>query len=166
MKILSALLLLVLTAGSAQAQLFHSSASSVAEPAALNKTLLLKLVNDVRKKGCQCGGQWYGPVAPLSWSNKLEAAAAAHSLEMVQKHYFSHTGADGSNPGERIEHTGYAWRTYGENIAEGYANEQEAINGWLGSPPHCKNIMSKDFTEMGVGRTDSYWTQAFAAPLK
>ncbi len=163
---LSALLLFVFLTGAAQAQLFHAAVSLVPEGAAVNKTLLLKLVNYVRAKGCQCGGEWYGPVAPLSWSNKLETAAAAHSLDMVQKHYFSHTGADGSNPGERIEHTGYAWRTYGENIAEGYANEQEAINGWLGSPPHCKNIMSKDFTEMGVGRANAYWTQAFAAPLK
>jgi uncharacterized protein YkwD len=42
------------------------------------------------------------------------------------------------------------------------------IAEWLDSPRHCANIMSADFTEMGVAVAASsdgvYWAQAFGAP--
>ena len=120
------------------------------------------MVNEVRKKGCTCGNTYYAPVTPLSWNNQLEKAAFEHSSDMNQHKYFSHTAPDGSNAGDRISNTGYKWRTYGENIALGYLTEQEVITGWLHSPGHCKNIMSKDFKEMGVARVGDYWTQELA----
>jgi len=132
--------------------------------APVNKALLLQLVNAVRKKGCQCGNEWFGPAPALSWNTKLETAATAHSLDMFQHHYFSHTAPDGSSSGQRVQDAGYSWRAYGENIAAGYPSEQEAIAGWISSPGHCRNIMNKDFTEMGVGRAGTYWTQVFGSP--
>jgi uncharacterized protein YkwD len=128
----------------------------------VNKNILLQLVNEVRKKGCTCGDTYYAPVAPLSWNNQLEKAAFEHSSDMNQHKYFSHTAPDGSNAGDRISSAGYKWRAYGENIALGYLTEQEVITGWLHSSGHCKNIMSKDFKEMGVSRVGDYWTQELA----
>jgi uncharacterized protein YkwD len=52
--------------------------------------------------------------------------------------------------------------SYGENIAFGQRSEREVMQGWLSSPGHCKNIMSKTFKEMGVSRVGDYWTQVFA----
>jgi uncharacterized protein YkwD len=82
---------------------------------------------------------------------------------MNKNNYFSHTGLDGSSPGDRITRVGYNWRAYGENIAKGYTSEQAVMNGWLQSEGHCKNIMSSNVKEMGVGRDGNYWTQVFAA---
>ena len=127
----------------------------------VNKTVLLQLVNDARKKGCNCGNTYYPSVAPLAWNEKLEKAAQDHSADMFKKKFFSHTGSDGSGSGERISRAGYAWKFYGENIANGYQTEKEVIAGWLSSPDHCRNIMNKDFTEMGIGKSGSYWTQDF-----
>ena len=134
-----------------------------ADASSVNKTLLLQLVNEVRQKGCNCGDQYYPAVSPLTWNEKLEAAATSHSVDMYNKNYFSHTSPDGSNAGKRIQRAGYVWTTYGENIAFGYNNERELIEGWLQSPTHCGNIMGRHFKEMGVGRSGTYWTQDFGS---
>jgi uncharacterized protein YkwD len=91
---------------------------------------------------------------------------------MADNDYFSHTGIDNTTPGDRITATGYVWRTYGENIAAGYASEEAAMNAWLASSGHCSNIMNPNFTEMGEARAQNssstygiYWTQEFAAPF-
>jgi len=128
----------------------------------VNKTLLLDLVNSVRKSGCQCGDTYYGPASAVTWNNQLERAAIDHANDMYQNNYFSHTAADGSNGGVRIERAGYYWSTYGENIASGHKNEQEVVAGWLSSPGHCKNIMNKTYKEMGVARAGNIWTQELA----
>ena len=60
----------------------------VNEADAVNKDRLLQLVNQVRKKGCQCGNKWYGPVPALSWNAQLEKAASAHSLDMSKNKFF------------------------------------------------------------------------------
>lgn len=131
-------------------------------PTSVNKSILLQLVNDVRKTGCQCGDTWYGPAPALSWNAQLETAALEHSNDMKQKKYFSHEAPDGSDAGDRILRTGYQWSAFGENIGMGYANEQAVIRGWLSSPGHCRNIMGKLFKEMGVARSGSYWTMVVA----
>ena len=128
----------------------------------VNKTALLQLVNDVRQRGCNCGSTYMPPVGLVIWNNQLESAAVNHSNDMLTKNYFSHTGFDGSSPGDRIRQAGYTWRKYGENIAKGYTSEQEVINAWILSEDHCRNIMDPDFREMGVARAEVYWTQEFA----
>jgi uncharacterized protein YkwD len=138
----------------------HSSASV---PSIVNKTVLLQLVNDSRKKGCNCGNTYYAPAAPLTWSDQLEKAAFNHSMDMFENKYFSHVGSDGSNSSERIISTGYNCKWYGENIAQGYPSEKEVVAGWLSSPGHCANIMNKNFKEMGVARASDYWTQDFGS---
>ena len=129
----------------------------------LNKTTLLKLVNEARKKGCKCGDTYYKPAPALSWNEQLAKAAQAHSNDMFTKKYFSHTSPNGDRAGERIEKAGYHWLAYGENIGLGFKDEKEVVTGWLKSPGHCKNIMNKDYKEMGIARVDKYWTQTFGA---
>ncbi len=127
----------------------------------VNKTLLVNLVNTAREKGCQCGDTYFPPAPPVAWNDLLEKAAAAHSKDMLVNKYFSHTGPDGANAGIRLERVGYPWKTYGENIASGYASEQTVVEDWLKSPSHCKNIMNKSYREMGVARAGNIWTQKF-----
>ncbi len=131
----------------------------------VNKSILLKLVNEVRSKGCQCGDTYYYPVPPVTWNEQLALAAYNHSENMNQKRFFSHLAPDGSRGGVRIERAGYNWKAYGENIAEGYKTEKAVVEGWIKSPGHCKNLMNKAYKEMGVARSGMYWTQAFATPL-
>jgi len=129
----------------------------------VSRSKILELVNSVRQAGCNCGNTPMPPVAVVTWNDKLAKAAYDHSVEMKSNDYFSHTGLNGSNAGQRITAAGYTWKTYGENIARGYTSEQAVVNGWLSSEGHCKNIMGANFKEMGVGRQGDYWTQLLGA---
>ena len=129
----------------------------------VSKSKILQLINNVRQTGCNCGTATMPAVAVLTWNDKLAKAAYDHSVEMKTNDYFSHTGLNGSNAGQRITAAGYTWKSWGENIANGYATEQAVVGGWLNSEGHCKNIMGANFKEMGVGRSENYWTQVFAA---
>ncbi|MPY55765.1 CAP domain-containing protein [Streptomyces spongiae] len=118
-------------------------------------TRIVELVNAERKKaGCS-------PVTPDA---TLTKAAQAHSEDMAAHRNMSHTGSDGSSPGDRITRAGYTWRTYGENVAYGYTTPEQVMAGWMSSPGHKANILNCAFKEIGVGRAQpgNYWTQDFA----
>jgi uncharacterized protein YkwD len=107
----------------------------------------------------------------LGFDDKLTLAARAHSQDMADKGFFSHTGSNGSNPGDRISATGYDWSTYGENIAAGYTTPESVVRGWMESPGHRANILNRDVRELGVGHVAKsgsefthYWTNVLAAP--
>lgn len=124
---------------------------------------ILDMVNQVRQSGCQCGPESMPPVSPLAWNDLLGKAAYDHSKDMQENSYFDHKGQNGSTAGSRIKLAGYQWTAAGENIAWGQTTEQHVFNSWINSSGHCKNIMSKHFKEMGIGRSGNYWTQTFGA---
>lgn len=136
---------------------------AVLAPDSPSKGKLLDLVNNYRSTGCTCGTVYYPPVNPVVWNDTLQVAAQRHSNDMDEKQFFSHTGSDGTNTGDRLMSLNYIYVTYGENIAEGYANETDVMVGWIKSPGHCQNIMNGDFTQMGVATSGKYWTQVFSA---
>lgn len=129
---------------------------------AVNKSVLLQLVNNARKKGCNCGDTYYPSAPAITWNEQLEKAAADHSKDMEKNNYFSHYDKKGHSAAMRINRAGYRWAGYAENIALGYASEKEVVEGWLKSPGHCSNIMSRSYKEMGVARSGGYWTQVLA----
>lgn len=142
------------------------SSGSTTGTSTVDKTTMLRLVNEARKKGWSCGATYMPPVDTVVWNSKLEQAALLHSQDMNKNSYFDHTGLDGSTPATRITAVGYTWQAVGENIARGYTSEKAVVDAWLASEGHCKNIMNKLFTEMGVARDGNYWTQEFGKPLK
>lgn len=127
----------------------------------INNDLLLKLVNDTRAAGCNCGTTVMPPVPTLVWNNTLASAAISHSKDMADKNVLSHDSSNGQNPGQRLTTFGYKWVAYGENIAQGQTTEQQVFNDWLKSEGHCKNIMNAQLTEMGAARQGVFWTQDF-----
>ncbi|MFE2875864.1 CAP domain-containing protein [Streptomyces roseus] len=115
---------------------------------------VVALVNQERAKaGCSA----------LTVNPKLTAAALNHSQDMAAHSTMSHTGSDGSDPGERITRSGFSWMTYGENVAYGYSTPEQVMTGWMNSPGHRENILNCAFKEIGVGlaQPNSYWTQDF-----
>ena len=100
-------------------------------------------------------------LAPLRPDERLRTAARAHSGEMQARGYFSHTSPVGSHatPRDRAWIAGFAWLDLGENIfaAEGLDVRDEAraarlaVEGWLSSPSHRANLLTPDFTAIGVG---------------
>ncbi|XID74136.1 CAP domain-containing protein [Alkanindiges sp. WGS2144] len=129
---------------------------------------LLDKVNAIRSKARYCGEAHYPATAKLTWNKNLAKAAQAHSDDMAVNNYFSHTGLDGSNIGDRALAAGYNYRYTGENIAAGQESIDEVMEAWLKSPGHCANMMSVDFKEYGMAcasnsqsKYKTYWTQEF-----
>ncbi|GGX05169.1 hypothetical protein GCM10010297_28440 [Streptomyces malachitofuscus] len=115
---------------------------------------VVELVNAERgKAGC----------SPVKVNATLTEAAQNHSEDMAASGTMSHTGSDGSSPGDRITRAGYSWSTYGENVAYGYSTPEQVMQGWMTSPGHKANILNCAFKEIGVGlaQPGSYWTQDF-----
>lgn len=132
----------------------------------------LALVNAYRAAGANCGSEGrFAATTALSWNAQLTQAALVHSDDMVAFNFFSHTGSNGSNAGQRATAAGYAWQTWGENIAAGQTSVAAVMAGWMASPGHCANIMRAAFRDIGLacvsggaGNTyRSYWTMVLGA---
>ena len=118
---------------------------------------VLRLVNEQRAN--------YG-LSALSYSTQLEAVAYAHSKDMAQNNYFSHTNLSGQSPFDRMKAAGISYRSAAENIAAGQKTPQEVVNAWMNSSGHRANILNSSVTKMGVGIYSGgsygvYWTQLF-----
>lgn len=129
---------------------------------------VVELVNKARAKARKCGASSYRAAPPLAWNNALGQAALTHSMDMALNGFLSHTGSDGSTPGTRASKAGFKWKTIGEDVGQGYRTPEDAVQGWLRSEAHCKNIMSPEFREAGAARARSdtlrtYWAVAFGA---
>lgn len=115
---------------------------------------------------------------PLALSSLLSNAARLHSLDMVR-------GSNVAGPSAGLQHTIYGsslptltsrldyvgftnYTAWGENIAYGYNTAQAVVTAWMNSPGHRANILSPNYTQIGVAlATDAagrvFWTQEFAA---
>ena len=82
---------------------------------------------------------------------------------MAKYNKLSHNSQNGDDPGKRLSKAGYHWNAFAENVAVGYPDENDVIQGWIQSPAHCANIMNPNVKEMGVGKKDKYWTQVFGS---
>ena len=120
---------------------------------------LLKLVNQLRKKGCRCGRKRMKSAPSLKLNRLLNQAAKSHANDMATENFFDHKGSNGSSISDRITKTGYDWQAVGENIFWGQVGIKEVFQGWKDSPSHCKNMMNKDFREMGFAKVGDYWVQ-------
>lgn len=86
----------------------------------------------------------------------LTAAAGQHSTEMGSRGYFSHDSADGTSFWKRVEGFyathGYRYWTVGENLlwSSGTLSPAEAVTMWMKSPPHRKNLLAKNWRQIGL----------------
>ena len=131
---------------------------------------MLSLINGARSIARSCGTTQHPAAPPVTWNPLLTEAATAHSQDMVANDFFSHTGSDSSSVGDRVTVTGYFWKTVGENLYAGLNDAERAVQAWIDSPGHCRNLMDPDFEEVGMDVVvginttyGAYWTQVFGA---
>lgn len=97
-------------------------------------------------------------LAPLAHHTALASAASGHSQEMLDLGYFSHTSPTPgrSGPQDRVRLAGVNPGLVAENIfqASGYDVAQVAqlaVDNWLQSPGHRRNMLDPSATHLGVG---------------
>ena len=119
---------------------------------------VVRLVNKERKA--------YGLNA-LDTMTDLTEAAQVRSKELVE--LFSHNRPDGTSCFTALEEQGFQLNRYwcGENIAAGQRTPAEVVESWMNSEGHRANILSENYTHIGVGCTVTssgygfYWSQMF-----
>ncbi len=151
-----------------------------------DKANYLSLINDTRAVSRTCGAEGYFPaVTAVTWSNKLYKSAYEHSQDLANSDTWSHDGSGTSSDWsgyalnkkskmrDRVATYDYQWTSISENISAGTQRDtaQEAIDSWIASPGHCKNLMDTNMTQVGMAlfkNTNStythYWTQNFGKP--
>ena len=106
----------------------------------------------------------YG-LSALTIDVKVQQAAQVRAQETVQS--FSHTRPSGASFSSALTEAGVSYTRAGENIAYGQATPQAVVSAWMDSEGHRANILSRNFTKIGVGYTLSggaaYWAQLFTA---
>lgn len=108
-------------------------------------------------------------LGPLAISPALSGAAEAHSRDQAQRSTMSHTGSTGTNVYQRITSVGYWPSAWGENVAAGQPTANDVMNAWMASSGHRANILSANFSQIGIGAVASangtiYWTMDLARP--
>ena len=98
----------------------------------------------------------------LVWHSATGDVAYAHSQDMLDRGFFSHTNPDGESPWDRLAAGGVTWNgPAGENIAQTPGGAESALSLWLNSPGHRANIENCAYSHHGVGLAGSYWTHVF-----
>ncbi|RGZ64836.1 hypothetical protein DW979_10280 [Eubacterium sp. AM49-13BH] len=124
---------------------------------------VLELVNNERANA---------GVAPLVLDEALCNAANMRAIEMDCTGVFGHKRPNDHSCFEVYDICNVEWQNAcGENIAAGQATPEDVMKSWLSSAGHKANILSPEYTKMGLGYSNSgcgagryshYWAQEFA----
>ncbi|GAA3402889.1 CAP domain-containing protein [Paenibacillus hodogayensis] len=115
---------------------------------------VVSLVNQERAKA---------GLKPLASDAALTNMALDKAKDMYNNNYFDHTSPTYGSPFDMMKSYGIQYSYAGENIAKGQRNPQEVMNAWMNSEGHRQNIMSPNFTKIGVAYYNGEWVQEFIA---
>lgn len=91
----------------------------------------------------------------LTFNSELSQAAMSHACDMSLNNYVDHRGTDGSNSQDRARQMGYHDCLVAENLAWGYPDPAQIVQGWMTSPHHRSNMLLANVHDFGVGIVDS-----------
>ncbi len=100
---------------------------------------------------------------PLASDSALSAMALDKAKDMYMNHYFDHTSPTYGSPFKMMKSYGIRYTYAGENIAKGQQTPQEVMKAWMNSTGHRKNILSPNYTKIGVAYYNGVWVQEFIA---
>jgi uncharacterized protein YkwD len=156
MRTVAAFAILAVLAACDQPAQTTSSPSANAAPVAAVSTGgdagLTALINNFR------ASQGMGPVVAVP---SLTRAAQSHVQDMVANGYFSHSSRNGASVGDRVKANGCDWTGVSENIAQGQTSPEQAMQSWINSPGHRRNLLGP-YTQIGPARAGNTWVLVLA----
>ncbi len=125
--------------------------------------VIVDLTNEERQEDALLG---------LRRSPTLDLAAKQKAEHMAEEEYFAHYSPDGVSPWHWFDVAGYHYVHAGENLAVHFTDSGDVVTAWMNSPAHRANIMSGNYTEIGVGTAEGrfegfktiYVVQLFGTP--
>lgn len=132
--------------------------------AAVYPSALVDMANDIRAER---------DIQTLSANEKLKEAAALKAEHMLENDYFAHYAPSGKTPWYWLREADYSFLYAGENLAMNFEESQAVNRAWMDSPAHRDNIVSNQFTEVGIaakegtmnGETTTVVVQMLGRPL-
>lgn len=103
--------------------------------------LLFNMVNAERVKN---------GLKPLVLMNELTGLARLKSQDIIKYNYFAHTSPTYGSFGKMVYDAGIRYYSVGENLAK-CRDARQAFYLFLGSSGHKANMLSKNFTHIGIG---------------
>jgi uncharacterized protein YkwD len=98
---------------------------------------------------------------PLQWDEKTAEAAFEHSKDMFETSDFSHSSSRYGSLTDRLKSAKIGYQLAGENIAANDTDGPAVVAGWLNSQSQRVALFNKNFTNIGVGVYQKYYTQDF-----
>jgi len=123
-----------------QGEFFASATAPLADRVRIAAEMLAR-VNEVRRRE---------GLRPFVASPVLDRISQAHAEDMLARSYVGHRTPEGLGPSERAVAGGYP-SGIGENIVAGRFSVEQALEAWLASPGHRRNILDPGCREMGLG---------------
>ena len=80
----------------------------------------------------------------------LDRTAYLKAQDMQKKGYFAHKSPEGISPWYWFKKTGYDFKLAGENLAIGFLDSEEVIEGWYNSPSHRANLLNPNYQDIGI----------------
>lgn len=109
---------------------------------------------------------------PVRRDPRLAAAAQDHAEDLLRRSYYDHRSPEGGTPASRARGAGYIhFSLVAENIAKGLFTPAEAVDRWMASAGHRRNVLRRRATATGLGVAvgpgdqecfDVLWVQLFA----
>lgn len=93
----------------------------------------------------------------LSYNGTMEYYARVKSKDMADRGYFDHKDPQGNLITEQMKADGVSYNAWGENIAyiQGVSGNAtlatQFMDNWMNSSGHRANILSSNFTSIGIG---------------
>lgn len=106
---------------------------------------LLTLINIEREKNS---------LLPFKVDENLQNLARLKAQDLVKNNYFSHISPVYGTPFEMLKNNKISYKTASENIA-GNSSITGALDSFLNSDSHKKNILSNDYNYTGLAVVDS-----------
>lgn len=132
----------------------NGSAGDTATTASAYADQVVSLVNQERAKA---------GLKPLASDSALTKMALDKAKDMYNNNYFDHNSPTYGSPFDMMKSYGISYSYAGENIAKGQRNPQEVMDAWMNSAGHRQNIMSPNYTKIGVAYYNGEWVQEFIA---
>ncbi|KAI9599621.1 CAP domain-containing protein [Syncephalis fuscata] len=136
----------------------HKAESLALFKARLDPIRMLCDVNEYRAKNGR---------KPLGLDADLSRSATRHSQIQAQQNKMSHHLPGEPDLGGRIKALKGSWLASAENVHQVKGTQQKAMEDWIKSDGHRRNLLSDAYTHAGFGMVVSkqgtpYWTQVFS----
>lgn len=87
---------------------------------------------------------------PLKPNPRLMKSAMLKAEDILKNKYWAHVSPSGVKPWYWFDKAKYNYSYAGENLAKDWDKDTDVIKAWLASEEHKKNIINKNYLQIGV----------------